>query len=1763
MSTSNCWAGRGRPVTHWVAQLCVVLLLVGVVAVGESAVMPDVAEASSTVVEVPSNMNIFGAGLACGPGESEECPHPGGECPTSESWCDGPQGGDDPVEASIPSGTTYITFDSTQANSTRVGHTKAVSGQTYGCATFWNTGTIGSTFVNGTGGISGIVAPGGAMLHVGVFLGSEQPSDAPPPNYYSQLGNYVVDAPQLGQLFYVGTGDDLTTGRQHKIVVPEGAESVYFGWAMAPPVDVSGTVAVVGDPGWYAANKDTWDSTNCQSNPTVDGPLEGTVSFETGPINDPIEDPERGSPSQSGCCQASAADPVDTESGMFTHVENDIVIPGRAPVLELSRAYRSLNAGTAGPFGDGWTYNYGIELLEDTPEAGVVTIREENGSEITFVESSTGGWSPEFSRTLATLTYHSGSAEWTFTRNRQDIFVFDTGGTLIALQSLAAAAAGESTTVEHFSGQMEVTDLGGRTLTFVFDSTHTDRVASVTDPAGRQMTFTYDSGGDYLLSATDVRGQTTSYCYNVSPATTGCPAYDSGQPADLLTQMKDPRGNTVTNTYDSSGRVIDQVDRAGQTISFDYAASSDSNCSASGGTITTTKITFPDSSDGNPDLRLDTFQDGALVCQTRTGSGTTDSTWSYTYDPVTDRWRTATDPNGHTTTSYFDRWGNLTERIDPLGRSQLINWNRYNQPVSTTDADDATTSFTYHSTYGFLNTKISRPLVGTSDVSETEMSYTTTTNHRFGDLESITDPNGEVWSYTYDTAGADLGYMTAITDPLDNTTTYSTDIVGRPTSRTTPKGNEGSVDVQYRTMSTFDTGGLAAAWIQNTETVLADSFGRAPSTSSLGSADSGESWTADAGTWGLSGATGYLQSGSAGQATIDGGPDGGVGFMLPTPRDGEGVVFRHSDTDNYWRVTADVTNSRWQLVEVTNGSVTQTINSASGTCCDSTDLNFALFDGNSVAFGTIAHGVLISGTDNNHQTSSGVGLYSATAQTGVTGSAGIANFLFQEFESLLGTDRVAAFQFNSYDPNGNVAYTQGEANNRTAFTYDGENRPTVIERPDTSTIENTYYDNGLLESQIDGAGAATTYEYDHVRRNTLVTDPAGRSAAFDYDPGGRVIRRRTPENSTACNPAATFSYDDANQLTQIRYGTFTGTGCDENYTADSNTPDVIYTYSDLGERTSMTDGEGVACYVWDSLGRMTTYLFDAEDCDDPGGDAVSTSYGYDLKGQLTELTYPDQTTPVTRVFDEAGRITQITDFNSTVSYWDYDANSNLVCMAVGANNCTSTGTPTMQVDYHYNVFDELVDDTSTAAISVEADGSAVATYEYSRNTRGLVKAHTATVETVQTVDETYPYDDLSRIEGVDSADYGYDTADNIDELWYGSTLSYANDPGFTCPPTCTGKANIPYQRFDDTPTLQNTYAYDTNGRRIENDVEGGNTIDYTWNKANRLIGRTNPNGTLRYNGDGLRTYEASGFVPIDFDWDPNTAIPQMLRARVTNQITLNYIYGPDGVAFTEIYEDTNGESTRYYAHDQIGSIRLVVDDTGTVDGNVDYDPYGRVTNLDGNAPLGIGYTGEWTRSDPEGDLIYLRNRWYDTETAQFLSRDGLTSATRSPYGYAANNPLTYTDPTGNIPLLVPAIIGGLIGGVTSAASQNISGDINLVEVAINAGIGALLGPLAATNPISTGVASGAASSYFTQAYYGNGINTFEVILSGVLGGVFGYIAHKGNAPPGPLHDAIDYILSIGGGIGSPHLADFLIEEANFEDFVKNQLESSAGAMVIC
>ena len=146
-----------------------------------------------------------------------------------------------------------------------------------------------------------------------------------------------------------------------------------------------------------------------------------------------------------------------------------------------------------------------------------------------------------------------------------------------------------------------------------------------------------------------------------------------------------------------------------------------------------------------------------------------------------------------------------------------------------------------------------------------------------------------------------------------------------------------------------------------------------------------------------------------------------------------------------------------------------------------------------------------------------------------------------------------------------------------------------------------------------------------------------------------------------------------------------------------------------------------------------------------------------------------------------------------------------------------------------------------------------------------------------------------------------------------------------------------------------------------------------------------------------------GGVTTRYALDLNNSISQVLRDGSNT-----YLYGLGRIA------QQNVVGRQYYQPDALGSVRQLVNAAGTVIQPRSYEPFGKQLSAAGNPLTKYAFTGEW--QDPTG-LIFLRARYYDPVTGRFTSKDPVQGSlslpgTLNPYTYAVNNPLRYTDPSG-------------------------------------------------------------------------------------------------------------------------------------------------------
>jgi RHS repeat-associated protein len=348
---------------------------------------------------------------------------------------------------------------------------------------------------------------------------------------------------------------------------------------------------------------------------------------------------------------------------------------------------------------------------------------------------------------------------------------------------------------------------------------------------------------------------------------------------------------------------------------------------------------------------------------------------------------------------------------------------------------------------------------------------------------------------------------------------------------------------------------------------------------------------------------------------------------------------------------------------------------------------------------------------------------------------------------------------------------------------------------------------------------------------------------------------------------------------------------------------------------------------------------------------------------------------VTRAFDKDGRLEKVTDWNSNVTKFTYDPDSDLA----------TTLFPTESKDedtYAYNDADQM------SEVKMLKGAETLASLVYTRDNDGQVKG--ATSKGLPGEEKpAYEYDENNRLTKGAAVAYEYDSANN---------------------PTKIGTGAYKYNAADELETGPSlTYTYDELGERTKTKPTTGPATTYGYDQAGELTSVERPKegetpeikDTYAYNGEGLRASQTISGTTTYLTWDMTEGLPLIL-----GDTTNSYIYGPDGLPVEQI---SSGGTVTYLHHDQQGSTRLLTGSTGTVTGKCTYSAYGTPT-CEGATTTPLGYDGQYTSSDT--GLIYLRARVYDPATAQFLTVDPLVGETGAPYNYAEDNPANLLDPTG-------------------------------------------------------------------------------------------------------------------------------------------------------
>jgi RHS repeat-associated protein len=320
-------------------------------------------------------------------------------------------------------------------------------------------------------------------------------------------------------------------------------------------------------------------------------------------------------------------------------------------------------------------------------------------------------------------------------------------------------------------GLVQVTDELGATTELRF--TADGSLQQVTDPLGRTSRWVYDANGRAVQAVAadnsvtrfsyDAAGNWTSQTNALNHTETYSYAAGSKQPTSLV----DGKGNPLTYSYDSQGKVtsigyadgssetfsynstnqlIEKVERSGDTFSYSYTARG--------------LLASKSGRDFSESYSYDS-QDRLLAVSRSTPSGGASRTIAYSYDSA----------------------GNIAQ-ISQGGKSISYSYDSQGRRSSYTTSDGATVRYSYDSS-GRLS-----GLRDGSDQSLVGYQYDAA-----GRLSRETNGNGTATSYSYDAAGQLLridNYNPA--GALSSSLQYTYDVLGRRSSETS---NQGSWSYSY------------------------------------------------------------------------------------------------------------------------------------------------------------------------------------------------------------------------------------------------------------------------------------------------------------------------------------------------------------------------------------------------------------------------------------------------------------------------------------------------------------------------------------------------------------------------------------------------------------------------------------------------------------------------------------------------------------------------------------------------------------------------------------------------------------------------------------------------------------------------------------------------------------------------------------------------------------------------------------------------------
>jgi RHS repeat-associated protein len=560
--------------------------------------------------------------------------------------------------------------------------------------------------------------------------------------------------------------------------------------------------------------------------------------------------------------------------------------------------------------------------------------------------------------------------------------------------------------------------------------------------------------------------------------------------------------------------------------------------------------------------------------------------------------------------------------------------------------------------------------------------------------------------------------------------------------------------------------------------------------------------------------------------------------------------------------------------------------------------------------------------------------------------------------------------------------TSPHFNTSTTYVYDGLERLRGVQEIDDVSTLFTSYDYDPLERLtriVDAQGNITTQIWDGLgRKREMVSPDAGRRA-YTYDDAGNLI-----QTEDAKGQVVDYRYDAANRIVAED---FVGTPGEEivyHYDSDISTlmPDAAHT---LGRLSYIEDMGGVEAFSYDARGNVIARLRTIEDRQ------FLTRMTFDASDRPVSLTYPDG----------------------------------------------------MVVDYAYNAFGVLesipgyvdnLDYTAAGQLKTQMLANGLITrHRFDLRQRLLTLKTTGYGETYQSL--SYRYDDASNITAITdhrpdrtlendmTALYTYDSLYRLtsDRTTGGQTLYEHDGIGNIITQTSTtpeprlnlGEIAHGQDAGPHAPTTvgDDVYTYDANGN-----LSAKPGLTMTFDYRDRLISATTESGahlTFLYDANNLRLLKRVQYA----DGSESVVYYPDQYSEVRDGEVVNYVWAGE----RRVAQIEPAQSKKYFFHlDHLNSTHLMSDHSGQMLQETLYHAYGSARLQSDMSVAHYMFAGK--EIDAQTELYYFSSRYYVAKTGDFISLDPFyinnsqeeieKPQTLNLYAYTLNNPLRFTDPTG-------------------------------------------------------------------------------------------------------------------------------------------------------